>query len=716
MFCGILTVEIAMVVAGIIALIRGEIPVSKSHFVDGWPARVAGAILLLPLPMAFGIGFVYGMVRGANGDPIQPNELPYLTLYIDLPTLAICGFLAAGVTLGSAAADFWKGKTYLSDVEGGLGKWNDPSAGLPGIPSTAIAAGASSTPSSRPRRKKKRARSRASSTTGSRLPIILGVTGVFFLTSLLISGGTILIVNRRSDKSSTEKQPDTAPAVAKNNPPIKVPIPDRNPKATTPAPRQDTRVAANPKAPPPGEQKQGTAKQPPPPQRPPFGDAAAQTITLKDGAFQIQTQFGDADPFDRNSKQPAKLFLVKLEANQAYFAEMKQEGVGAVLPVVRLEESAGLEVAADRNPRSAAVSRLLYLVARTGVYRLIASTVGPGTGTFTLSLRQVQEGDSLPEMPPPLPVPAQGIQIARTIEPYLAATISPDAQSAWVAYPSGKVERFLCPSFTVLETYQLPKISQLALDRRGLLYAVVQKDKDADLNLYNTRALPAPGKTHTPVKVLHLHGVVQQLLLSPDDAWLYYLDTHNHKVGKIDLKLQKLERETNQIDPATNDLCQPPNGKSLYTCASSNVVQQLDPATLKIQKTLRIDRGAPNGIQATNSGYVFLNSGDAQATKVVLLNANRTDEKVAVVSPWASAYRSRTIRLSPDEKCLYTACFNQTPAVMTSFYLGERPALFPGQVFGSIILDARNAPGRMEVSKDSRFLFFDCGAILRVGP
>src|SRR5262249_15412484 len=155
----------------------------------------------------------------------------------------------------------------------------------------------------------------------------------------------------------------------------------------------------------------------------------------------------------------------------------------------------------------------------------------------------------------------------------------------------------------------------------------------------------------SPTKIISLGGVIQHLFVSPDDAWLYFLDTQNRKVGRIDLKEGKLDG-TSDVAPDTTGLCLTPNGNTLYTCSRSNQVQQLSATTLKVQKTFTISKGNPLGIQATDNGHVFLNSGERQWTKVYLLNANRDPipARPAEVVPWASVYQLSDIRLAPDQK------------------------------------------------------------------
>lgn len=62
-----LVAQIATFVLGIIALVKGEVKLTGSNVVHGPRARVIGVLLLLPLTLALGIGFIVGLVAGARG-------------------------------------------------------------------------------------------------------------------------------------------------------------------------------------------------------------------------------------------------------------------------------------------------------------------------------------------------------------------------------------------------------------------------------------------------------------------------------------------------------------------------------------------------------------------------------------------------------------------------------------------------------------------------
>jgi hypothetical protein len=70
----ILGLEIAMIVMGIIALIRGEMKFSANKYVYGTAARLLGILALLPLPIAFCIGFVVGATEAVNNPNVNQAE------------------------------------------------------------------------------------------------------------------------------------------------------------------------------------------------------------------------------------------------------------------------------------------------------------------------------------------------------------------------------------------------------------------------------------------------------------------------------------------------------------------------------------------------------------------------------------------------------------------------------------------------------------------
>ena len=71
----ILILEIAMFVLGLIGLIGGKLPLSKGKTLEGTRARIAGLIILLPLPLALGAGIVIGFL--VAGGVLPPDISAY---------------------------------------------------------------------------------------------------------------------------------------------------------------------------------------------------------------------------------------------------------------------------------------------------------------------------------------------------------------------------------------------------------------------------------------------------------------------------------------------------------------------------------------------------------------------------------------------------------------------------------------------------------------
>jgi hypothetical protein len=68
-------VQIAMLVMGVIAIVKGQIKLSPRRVVDGVPARVIGVVLIMPLPLALFLGFVVGFGLAAQGKNVDRNTM-----------------------------------------------------------------------------------------------------------------------------------------------------------------------------------------------------------------------------------------------------------------------------------------------------------------------------------------------------------------------------------------------------------------------------------------------------------------------------------------------------------------------------------------------------------------------------------------------------------------------------------------------------------------
>jgi MFS family permease len=83
----ILALEIVMLIGGIYALIAGKLKLSKTMDLLGSRARIAGIIMILPLPLAFGFGLVIGLLIGMG---ILPSSLQSWSWCIEVIIVIAC--------------------------------------------------------------------------------------------------------------------------------------------------------------------------------------------------------------------------------------------------------------------------------------------------------------------------------------------------------------------------------------------------------------------------------------------------------------------------------------------------------------------------------------------------------------------------------------------------------------------------------------------------
>jgi hypothetical protein len=84
---------VGMIIAGIVAIIRGRLQLSQTKAVQGVPARLLGVALLSPLPLGFLVALGYTML---NVDPNRPDEVEKWTHDHEM-TLNL---IVAGVEIG----------------------------------------------------------------------------------------------------------------------------------------------------------------------------------------------------------------------------------------------------------------------------------------------------------------------------------------------------------------------------------------------------------------------------------------------------------------------------------------------------------------------------------------------------------------------------------------------------------------------------------------
>jgi len=89
--------EIAMTVMGVMALIKGEVKLSKNKVVTAPMAYVIGVILTATFPIALAIGLCIGFYYGAQG-----QELPMAAVLLDVVVIGVMGISSAVLAFTSA--------------------------------------------------------------------------------------------------------------------------------------------------------------------------------------------------------------------------------------------------------------------------------------------------------------------------------------------------------------------------------------------------------------------------------------------------------------------------------------------------------------------------------------------------------------------------------------------------------------------------------------
>ncbi len=81
--------EIALFITGLIALITAKFPLNKGVMLLGPKARIAGVLLMLPIPLAFGIGLIIGVLMGTGALPYSTQDyIPCIEIAIVLACVA----------------------------------------------------------------------------------------------------------------------------------------------------------------------------------------------------------------------------------------------------------------------------------------------------------------------------------------------------------------------------------------------------------------------------------------------------------------------------------------------------------------------------------------------------------------------------------------------------------------------------------------------------
>jgi sugar lactone lactonase YvrE len=444
------------------------------------------------------------------------------------------------------------------------------------------------------------------------------------------------------------------------------------------------------------------------------------------GAAEVR---GNLDPADRDplGKQPCcKRFVVEAEPDTAYLAEVPdwpeievRADPGNGEPMIESQGFPG-----NRN-------RIAFYAEKARPFTVfVLGQPAEAHRAFTLRVRRLDPNEPLPDhlrlQPPTVEVPKVEVALQIPNQLLTGGAFSPDNKTFWTS-GNELLTRWDHATTEKRGSYKVQAakkwLHSLAVDARGRLYAQPMPPHPAVV----TMARPVIGPIEiyegldpkgddndlpTP-KRIDLHGIVRRMIASPDGRWVYFLDIHNRKVGRIDTETGAVDKTVEDISTSTASFCLTPDGKKIYCCSTTNRIDVIDAATFKLERTINLNRGQPHEIAATDKGLVYLlgmplEPGLGGGNLMVVDLSRAAGDKVSAV-PVGAGNHSRYLQMAPDQKTVFLAGDRSVIACAVL----ARPALFRAVCRDNPVRDSFS-PGWMQISPDGRTILHDLGTVLSV--
>ncbi len=444
---------------------------------------------------------------------------------------------------------------------------------------------------------------------------------------------------------------------------------------------------------------------------------------------------GFLDPNQKDPQaqfRPRQRFRIDAKADTPYLVEVKDPNMRQA--ELRVEPAdGGPAIEAKGKPGWPDTKNEMVFFAdkaRAYIVSVTGSFIG-ANGPFTLRVRVWDESQPLPDhlkIPPPdAAVPR--VEVALNIPNKLltGGAFAPDGKTFWTAANDSLI--LWEQPFEKRGSYKLGKslLHSLAVDGQGRLYAQTMPTNPAIVTL--ARPVVGPIEIYeglnpkgdaeplpAPTKKIDLRGIVKRLVSSPDGRWVYFLDTHNRKVGRIDTQAGTVDQTNDKISTGTSSFCLTPDGKKLYCCSDTNRIDVLDAATLQLEKAVTLSAGQPVDIAATDKGVVFLlgrGQGPGQdfldQGNLLVADLSRVTGDKATVMRVRSGHRSAFLQMAPDQKTVFASGDRRVSACVVP----SRPAIFQVPVRDYSVRDFFT-PGWIQISPDGRTILHDLAAILSV--
>ena len=322
--------------------------------------------------------------------------------------------------------------------------------------------------------------------------------------------------------------------------------------------------------------------------------------------------------------------------------------------------------------------------------------------------------------------PSHDLRPAVQIGDLLAATVAVNPNDdglAIVARNDGVIQSFTYPDFHLYATHRLEGVAYrlaLAGRSRALWAAVCEADKlqanrygdrplgRADLHVYDLSS--GTNERLHPRRVFPIGGNVLELLLSPDQATLFYLAQTDDgvRLGRLDAVRQELDCRI-ALPEETHALSLTPDGLTLYA-AGGGSVYILDAATLRTRRSLEVKTNAYT-IAATNEGCVYL-AEQGQWTNLTCLDLR---ESQPTLHPWSARLHGRIyLKMSPDQYRLYVGSSSVISDHLDVLLIGGHSWKTPPLLAMSLSTPQTPLLGEFFLTPDGRFLINRWGQVFHL--
>ena len=452
--------------------------------------------------------------------------------------------------------------------------------------------------------------------------------------------GLILCVGIGFAILSTTSAP---PPVAKNRP---RPMPLQEPE-----PPQDPQPAEFPKPP----------EEPNPAPRPPVENKISvvfltpMNLILTDGKSNVEIDFENRVPEPNQSI--CRPYRIKLKPGSLYWIGTEEKGISHNdCPSLTIEGAEGKITPLNPSDSTIPATEQVFEARAPGLYTITVKRTARHVAAPRLVVRELTATEQLPlnlRLPvakvdlPTLVLQKQMKIGLRTA----AAAFSPDSKSLLISELDGTMSQWdegvlkgATAKSSLLKREGIRIHLGLTIDFKGRVYAQECTSRNiASLSLGAAGLKRSPGDIQiwdsltisrekpqipAPTRTLPLKGIIVRMISSPDGKFVYFLDKHNGKVGRIDAETGKIDREVKGLPVNMVTMCLTADGKRLYCCSADSRIEVIDTVAFRLLGRVKHDQGVPLDIAATNSGLLYM---IAMSKPTATIPVGVSTERVCVV-------------------------------------------------------------------------------------